>query len=130
MGTMAGSLPQSIQRAQPHYSHEVNVFSPASVYQMHHASSYPPLRTHHVDPQSSRMQQQHYMAAQFNAGPHQQQGLGPHPGQYPRMDMFQYGMPPQQYSPVGTQFGAQAMSGFGASMANSMSTYICVQIGS
>ena len=82
-----------------------------------------PPRAHQVDPQLSRVQQQQYMAAQLNAGLRQQHGVGLPQGQYPWMDMFPYGMPPQQYSPVSTQFGAQAMSVFSTSMANSMCKY-------
>lgn len=97
-------------------------FSPASVYQMHHAAQYAP--------QQSSAQAQPAVAPQYHPVQMQPPMAHQHPGltiqpqaHFPRMDMYAYGMGAHQYSPVDPRFAPQALP-LGVPMPGEMSKQV------
>ncbi|KAK5123965.1 hypothetical protein LTR85_002162 [Meristemomyces frigidus] len=123
MGAMAGALPQAAPKTvsqRPHYDTDApNVFSPASVYQMHQVAQSPSSRVPQADSNVFRAQSQPYGVPPYHMGhvqhamTHRQPGLVLQPpAQYPRMDMYGYGMSAPHFSPLDPRFGP---SGFAVS---------------
>ncbi|KAK6393805.1 hypothetical protein LTR65_002182 [Meristemomyces frigidus] len=129
MAAMAGALPQSAhmnmsQRSQ-YDTDAPTVFSPASVYQMHQAAQFPTSRGQQADPNILRVQTQAQVAPSYQMGHAQHQMTHRQPGlvlqppiQYPRMDMYGYGMGAPQFSPLDPRFGPQAFTVGGPMVAD------------
>ncbi|KAK5675741.1 hypothetical protein LTS10_011468 [Elasticomyces elasticus] len=90
MSAMGTALPR-----QPQYDEGLNVFSPASVYQMQHAAQYASQRGHPQFPQ-------HHHPGQMQIPGQSRGAVMPPQAYHMPPDMFGYGMP--QHSPVDTRF--------------------------